>query len=591
MWQNSLLVLIEHTCKGGEILAIRDISSLRRHLQWAIELEHATIPPYLVALYSIKEDCNHEATEILRSIVMEEMLHMTLAANVLNAVGGSPRLDTPEFIPDYPAYLPHSNHAFLVPLAGFSRETIGILMQIERPEAANAPAEDDHYETIAQFYEAIVEGLKHLSAEIGNDNLFCGDPRRQVCSDATVYGGSGRIIAVTGLDAALEALSEIMHQGEGLDYGTIWDGDRNMFDHTRNEVGHYFRLHEILEGRRYQKGDTARSGPSGESFEVDWKGVYKPAYNPRIADHPAASEAAVRMRRFSREYSEILRLLEQGFNGDPLSIRRSVGAMYDLKQAALELMRLPGGDGDATVGISFEYQSADTAMPDEEIFCIRILADGPYAIQGAVPLLRKSIVRSRGGEALAWRKHDSIDTLPDYALCRCGASAIKPFCDGSHATIGFDGAETAPTSLSAERQKSYPGEGMVMSDERPLCIHAGFCSNRATDAWKLSSETADVQKRTELIAMIEHCPSGALTCRLEVSGAGEAAPYVSVEQHLAQSIGVIPNGPLWVTGGIPVLRSDGVPYEVRNRVTLCRCGHSKNKPFCDGAHAEVGFKG
>jgi CDGSH-type Zn-finger protein len=576
-------------------MAIRDLSSLRRHLQWAIELEHATIPPYLVALYSIKEGCNQEAAEILRSIVMEEMLHMTLAANVLNAVGGSPRLDAPHFIPDYPAYLPHSDHAFLVPLAGFSKATIGTLMQIERPEAANASAEDDHYETIAQFYAAVVEGLQRLSAEIGNDQLFCGDPRRQVCSDETVYDGSGRIIAVTGLESSLEALSEIMHQGEGLDYGTIWDGDHNMFHPTRNEVGHYFRLHEILEGRRYQRGDTAQSGPSGEPFEVDWNGVYKPANNPRIADHPADSEAAARMRHFCREYCGILRLLERGFNGDPHFVRRSVGAMYELRQAALELMRLPGGDGDAAAGISFEYQPAEAANPADDTFCIRILADGPYAVQGAVPLLRKSIARSRGGESLAWRKHDRIDTLPDYALCRCGASAIKPFCDGSHATIGFDGAETAPTGPSAGRQKSYPGEGMMMADERPLCIHAGFCSNRATDAWKLCGETADVQKRTELIAMIEHCPSGALTYRLEISGAGNDTSgddaYESLEPHLAQSIGVIPNGPLWVTGGIPVLRADGVPFEVRNRVTLCRCGHSKNKPFCDGTHAEIGFKG
>ena len=93
---------------SGRDMAIRDISGLRQHLQWAIEVEHATIPPYLFALYSIREGHNGEAIEILRSIFMEEMLHMTLAANILNAVGGTPRLDKPDFIPQYPTYLQDS---------------------------------------------------------------------------------------------------------------------------------------------------------------------------------------------------------------------------------------------------------------------------------------------------------------------------------------------------------------------------------------------------------------------------------------------------------------------------------------------------
>ncbi|MEN8213601.1 MAG: ferritin-like protein, partial [Pseudomonadota bacterium] len=214
-------------------MAIRDLSSLHQHLQWAMELEHATIPPYLYALYSIKEGCNQEASEILRSIVMEEMLHMTLAANLLNAVGGSPRLDTPDFIPEYPCYLPHSNEAFLVPLAGFSRESIHTLMRIERPEAAEAPAEDDRYETIGQFYKAIEEGIQNLSAEMGAAKLFCGDPGLQIESDETQYAGSGRIIPVSDLESALAALDEIMHQGEGLNHGAIWDGDHSMFHRER----------------------------------------------------------------------------------------------------------------------------------------------------------------------------------------------------------------------------------------------------------------------------------------------------------------------------------------------------------------------
>lgn len=581
-------------------MAISDLPSLQKHLQWAIELEHATLPPYLFALYSIKKGHNSESAEILQSIFMEEMLHMTLAANVLNAVGGRPVLDKPGFIAEYPAYLPHSNKAFLVSLEGFSRRMVSSLMRFERPEEAGAPPEDDQYETIGQFYQAIELGLKQLCEALGEINVFTGDPARQVSADGTVYAGSGRIIPVTDLDSALEALNEIMHQGEGLDYGAIWDGDHNMFHHDREEVGHYFRLKEILEGHRYQKGDTPSSGPTGPSIPVDWDAVYRPAPNPKSTDHEAGSEVRDRLQNFARKYNDILRLLERGFNGEPECISRSVGAMYELKQHALELMALPISEDGTTAGVCFEYHPMEPCeLPAEELM-IEILPDGPYAIQGDIPLLQKKIMRSERGEALAWRTDGELETQPDYALCRCGASRIKPFCDGSHAEVGFDGSETADTEPSAKRQKSYPGTGMILNDDRSLCIHAGFCHNQVTDVWQMMQETGSTLARIQVIGMIEHCPSGALSYMLdeptfdldedgEISRC-EAEPSC-VEPNLPRAIALIPNGPLWVTGGVYILRSDGTPLEVRNRVTLCRCGHSKNKPFCDGTHAEIGFQG
>ena len=191
-------------------MAIRDIDNLRKHLQWAIELEHATFPPYLCALYSIKAGHNKEAAEIVCSVLMEEMLHMTLASNILNAVGGSPQYDKPDFIATYPSNLPHSDGAIQVPLAKFSRDSIQILMKIEKPQEETAPPEDDNYETIAQFYRAIEEGLMTLHKELGTEKLFCGDPAKQVGRDSFSYGGSGGVIPVTDLGSALEALEEIV---------------------------------------------------------------------------------------------------------------------------------------------------------------------------------------------------------------------------------------------------------------------------------------------------------------------------------------------------------------------------------------------
>src|SRR5688572_11067637 len=128
-------------------MPIATIEDLRTRLQWAIEIEHSIIPPYLCALYSIRPGHNRQAVEAITSVFIEEMLHMTLAANVLNAVGGSPVLDAPGFIPRYPQHLPHSQGTFLIPLARFSRPTIETFMRIENPEAAEALPEADRYQT------------------------------------------------------------------------------------------------------------------------------------------------------------------------------------------------------------------------------------------------------------------------------------------------------------------------------------------------------------------------------------------------------------------------------------------------------------
>src|SRR5688572_10359143 len=183
------------------------IEDLRTRLQWAIEIEHSIIPPYLCALYSIKPGRNREAVEALTSVFIEEMLHMTLAANVLNAVGGAPVLDQPGFIPTYPQHLPHSRGTFWIPLARFSRAAIKTFMRIENPEAPGAAAETDDYATQGQFYLAIEEALQTLCAAHGERTIFCGDPARQITADSLDYTGSGRVIPVYDLASALAAIN------------------------------------------------------------------------------------------------------------------------------------------------------------------------------------------------------------------------------------------------------------------------------------------------------------------------------------------------------------------------------------------------
>jgi hypothetical protein len=335
--------------------SITTVTELREHLQWAMMLEHATLPPYLCALYSIHPGTNTDAMEVIQSVFVEEMLHLLLAANLLNAVGGTPILDSPDFIPRYPAFLPHSAEAFTVPLARFAPETIDTFMRIERPATATDAPEAERYETIGQFYQAIRAGLQSLCVAIGEPAVFSGNPERQVSPANFRYEASGRVIVVRDLRTALDAIQEVEEQGEGLNHDEVWDGDRDMFHPEREEVAHYFRYDEILRGRHYTRGDTAQSGPTGSQFLVDWTAVYPMRPNPSTSQYADDSAVRAQMHAFNRTYRRLLRGLELALNGEPNRLDAMVDVMFELKTLARELMQLPSGTDGLTAGPSFEY--------------------------------------------------------------------------------------------------------------------------------------------------------------------------------------------------------------------------------------------
>ena len=213
---------------------------------------------------------------------------------------------------------------------------------------------------------------------------------------------------------------------------------------------------------------------------------------------------------------------------------------------------------------------------------ITVQPNGPYIVSGNVPLVRKSEVISEHGEPLTWKKDEVLKTGERYALCRCGQSSDKPFCDGSHTGADFDGREVADAGNISDREVTYEGTRIFVKDDRSVCIHAGFCGNRITNVWKMTQDSHDTQVRARIMSMIERCPSGALSYSLEVDGE-------NLEPDLPVEIAITPDGALWVSGEIPIERADGQPLDVRNRVTLCRCGGSNNKPLCDGTHKKIGF--
>ena len=218
---------------------------------------------------------------------------------------------------------------------------------------------------------------------------------------------------------------------------------------------------------------------------------------------------------------------------------------------------------------------------------IKINAGGPYRVTGGVPLIRRAPSKSEFGEPLDWDfvgvDDQAIAAGEEYELCRCGRSGEMPFCDDSHKQEpAFDGTLTADRGASAKRRETFPGSGVVMSDDTSLCANTGFCGTRLVTVWEMIERTADPEVRAHLLRMVANCPSGRLEARL--------ADGTPVEPEFDPSIAVVPDGPLWVRGGIPIEDADGFVYEVRNRVTLCRCGKSGNMPFCDGTHDEIGFK-
>ena len=218
---------------------------------------------------------------------------------------------------------------------------------------------------------------------------------------------------------------------------------------------------------------------------------------------------------------------------------------------------------------------------------VQVTKDGPYMVSGNLPLSKEVIGADAAGASVSWEHGREYPRQAQYALCRCGHSTNKPFCDGTHAKIGFNGTETASRKPYLEQAKVMRGPAMSLTDVESLCAFARFCDPNGS-VWNLVNETDNPKAHKNFVRQTCDCPSGRLVAWNNATGE-------AVEQKYQPSIGLIEDtakrcaGPLWLRGGVQVLGADGFNYEVRNRMTLCRCGGSQNKPFCDGTHASMGF--
>ena len=207
-------------------------------------------------------------------------------------------------------------------------------------------------------------------------------------------------------------------------------------------------------------------------------------------------------------------------------------------------------------------------------FSISGIPNGPYLIQDPEPQPAARVVGANG---------ERYPEKRGMKLCRCGGSKNKPFCDGTHRTNGFDSANQADPAKN--KRTAYVGKDITIFDNRAICAHAGFCTDGLKEVFRMKHEPwidPDGAARARVIETIRRCPSGALSYAVN----GVEGPTAAREPAIA----VTKDGPYVVTGGVELAGQafgDGAPQD---HYTLCRCGASKNKPFCDGSHWKVEFR-
>lgn len=254
-------------------------------------------------------------------------------------------------------------------------------------------------------------------------------------------------------------------------------------------------------------------------------------------------------------------------------LRARAGAAPELMEATAALQDLVVRPGRGNVAAQLD--ELRSAMEDVDPH-IRVSRDGPYLVTRAERL------HSWLGEKLG--------SYPQMALCRCGQSSIKPYCDGTHAEVGFDGEKDPKRTV--DQRRTYEGQQVTIYDNRATCAHSGFCTERLSSVFRLGEEPFVLPsggRMDEIVKAVRNCPSGALSF-----GIDDVEARAQVDRDRPQSIEVSKDGPYRVTGHVPLLDEEGggedrTEGSSREHYSLCRCGQSQNKPLCSGMHWYVQF--
>ncbi|MDW3196005.1 MAG: ferritin-like protein [Cytophagales bacterium] len=313
---------------------VKTLEELQPYVQNAIELEHATIPPYLTAMFSLKSNAEREIWEIIHSIVIEEMMHMTIAANIMNAIGGSPAINKPKFVPEYPGHLPMGiGGSLVVTLAKYSKDQVkDVFMEIEEPEeplkleGAKLKASEDEFKTIGEYYDAIANKIKEIAP-----NKLPGSPNNQVISS---FFPSELLFPILTKQDAINAINIIIEQGEGTEKKPV---------DFEGEIAHYYKFEELYRGKRLVPDKDAKYGYAfrGPDIPFNPENVWPIFPDTKAHMLPAGSFERKKVDEFNASYASLLNGLHVTFNGNPDQLKLTIGIMFDLTLSAEKLCATP----------------------------------------------------------------------------------------------------------------------------------------------------------------------------------------------------------------------------------------------------------
>lgn len=548
----------------------------------AAEIEHNLMCCYLYAAFSLKDAATDGLSpdddaivagwrRAIIGVAVEEMSHLALVANLATAVGCAPHFGRPNF-PIAAGYHPAGVQ---VKLAPFDPDTLQHFVFLERPDGSaeldgsgfapvtayqrslgaysNLMPSGQDYDTVGDLYRAIAYGFRHLAERHGEPGLFVGDPSAQVGPELLSLPG---LIPVTDLASALRAIDTIVEQGEGA--------SRDV------ETGHYRRfiaIREAYDALRAARPDFRPARPAAHNP------VMRRPPDPRDKVFIEAKEAATALDLANALYGQMLRLLQQGF-GRPGGAKEkqpfldaAVDLMFAIVPVAEHLTTLPARSDNhtCTAGISFSTLRPLAALPygrGEKQLLVQRFAE----LTGQAETLRGS----------APRLAEAADRLAQTASAFAAATA-PPSTEPKPGP-----AADAPLPQVAEEIETAEGQDLTILFEGRRCIHSRFCVTGAPKTFLANVQGPwlhpDDTPVDRLVEIAHACPSGAIRYRRKDGKPDETAPPVNLAA-------VRENGPYAIRAEILI---DGEPAGFR--VTLCRCGASKAKPFCDGSHKSIGFK-
>jgi CDGSH-type Zn-finger protein/uncharacterized Fe-S cluster protein YjdI len=565
----------------SDTIIIQDREELIYLLCEAAEFEHAVMCTYLYAMWSLKRDTSEgvtaeELTAIerwrasLRQVAREEMLHLCLVNNLLAALGAAPHLWKPEF-PVKPGHFPAD---VIMQLKPFSVEALDHFLYIERPEGLDitdgkgfdhahhyhrvarpdllSPAAQD-YVSQGHLYHGVLQGLIGLTKAWGEDRVFVGHDEAQV--GGSEFGLPG-LFKVTDLASAKRAIEEIVTQGEGAP--------------ADNANSHYARFASI-------KQELVAM--------LEAKPAFKPARpvvaNPSLTEKPdttfisdATTAKAVDLG--NAIYALMMRVLAQVFSPAPLPRELRMGfavgsteLMYLLQMAGEAVTRVPAQGRLARAGLNFALPRSTGQLVQS---CAgQILSERTAELADAALALEASMATPGIGERLR-KLANRFSELHERFEGHIAVSVDR--------TAAISVGKTVPeTSLTGDPNTASTNDITIHFDTK-RCIHSRHCVLEAPKVFRANTpgqwihpEAASVD---HLVHVAQNCPSGAISYRRHDGGVPERAPDVNV-------VRVRENGPYAVAADVSM---DGAAI---TRATLCRCGQSKNKPYCDNSHIQAGF--